>query len=42
MYITHQGSVLLYQNGFNPLNGYSPGWMDIPLNGFPLYDYTVQ
>ena len=27
------------ENGFNPLNGYSPEWTDIPLNGFPLYDY---
>ena len=39
MYILHQGSVLSYKNGFNPLNGDSPEWMDIPLNGFPLYDY---
>ena len=33
--------LLSYENGFNPLNGYSPEWMDIPLNGFPLYDYDT-
>ena len=41
MYILHQGSVLSYENGFNPLNGDSPEWMDIPLNGCPLYDYCT-
>ena len=42
MYIMHQGSVLSYKNGFNPLNGCSPEWMDIPLNVFPLYDYRTS
>ena len=29
------GVVLLYKNGFNPLNGDSPEWMDIPLKWMP-------
>ena len=34
--------MLSYENGFNPLNGGSPEWMDIPLNGCPLYDYRTS
>ena len=41
MHIINQGSVLLYKNGFNPLNVYSPEWMDSPQNEFPLYNYDT-
>ena len=41
MHIIHQGNVWSYENGYNPLNGYSPELMDIPQNGFPLYDYDT-
>ena len=42
MYIVHQGSVLSYENGFNPLNGDSPEWMDIPLKWMPPLRLPVQ